>query len=240
MAGFRPTGNNGSCTDQYFQPGDTMLDNGAPVIYTANAAGTLAASALIAGFVYRAGTGGGAGFSDALDSAQNIITALASGANNGIPMVAPGSGFTVRVINGTAFTQTITAGTGITINAAGAGATVTLATQTFRDLLFVVNAIQQSLLINSITGSGSASVTFALATGQSSLPIGPSQQADNITPGAVVTGTGMAAGTTVIGVTQGQGGIIGVTLSGTATATGTTGLTFGSSITAYNAGSGTW
>jgi hypothetical protein len=67
------------------------------------------------------------------------------------------------------------------------------------------------------------------------LPMGAADnpQGISITPGQIVTGTGINAGTTVLGVTQGPGGVTGVTLSANATATSAAGgvpLTFSPNI----------
>jgi hypothetical protein len=59
--------------------------------------------------------------------------------------------------------------------------------------------------------------------------MGSDPRAVNITPGMTVSGTGITAGTRVLGVTQGQGGVTGVTLDANATATSAAGgvaLTF--------------
>lgn len=67
--------------------------------------GTLTAAGLVGGAIVR--TGPVAAFSDATDSAVNIIAAL--------PGVVVGSSFNILVKNATAFTQTITAGAGVTL-----------------------------------------------------------------------------------------------------------------------------
>jgi hypothetical protein len=93
-------------------------------------------------------------------------------------------------------------------------------------------------ILSCATTNASAVVTFNLAPGMVSLPIGPSVQGTNITPGATVSGTGITAGTTVLGVTQGVGGITGVTLSANATATNNpVALTFGPTVKIDSLGS---
>lgn len=67
--------------------------------------GTLTAAGLVGGEIVR--TGPVAAFSDATDTAANIIAAL--------PGVVVGSSFNILIKNATAYTQTITAGTGVTL-----------------------------------------------------------------------------------------------------------------------------
>lgn len=67
--------------------------------------GTLTAAGLVGGEIVR--TGPVANFSDATDSAVNIIAAL--------PGTVVGSSFSILIKNATAFTQTITAGVGVTL-----------------------------------------------------------------------------------------------------------------------------
>lgn len=67
--------------------------------------GTLTAAGLVGGEILRSGPT--AAFSDATDSAANIIAAL--------PGSVVGSSFNILIKNSTAFTQTITAGAGVTL-----------------------------------------------------------------------------------------------------------------------------
>lgn len=81
---------------------------GAPFVVTAittTVGGTLTAAGLVGGEIVR--TGPTAVFSDATDSAAAIIAAL--------PGAVVGSSFNVLIKNATAFTQTITAGSGVTL-----------------------------------------------------------------------------------------------------------------------------
>lgn len=81
---------------------------GAPFIVTPITTvgnGTLTAAGLVGGEIVRSGPV--AAFSDATDTAVNIIAAL--------PGAVVGSSFSILIKNSTAFTQTITAGTGVTL-----------------------------------------------------------------------------------------------------------------------------
>ena len=71
-------------------------------------AGTLTAAAIVGRVITRGGSQSGTPFSDATDTAAAIITAL--GAN-----AAVGESFKITLVNNTNATQTITAGTGVTL-----------------------------------------------------------------------------------------------------------------------------
>ena len=238
MAGFRPIGNNGCAPNTYINPGDTLLTPDTPTVVASATTTVLVAAALVAGVLVRTGATGGA-IADTFDTANNIINALASNANFGIPMVEPGVSFKVRLINTTANIDTVaaTAGSGIILSTGGTN-NYAVAVGGWKDFLLTINAVQPATSANGSTTNGSPAVTFTLAAGQTALPIGPSQYADNLQVGATVTGTGIPNGTTVLGLTYGQGGIIGVTLSANATATGATQLTFSSTITVTSLGGG--
>ncbi|CAN5950698.1 unnamed protein product [Sphagnum jensenii] len=236
MAGARPLVNNGSPTAQLLQPGDTLIGSDVPLSISSTTGTTIAATSLLGGVLVRNGSTS-ANFTDTLDTAANILLALSGGNDNNQAVVTAGSSFQLRLINTTGYTETVAAGTGVTLNSgASSGGTFTIATNGWRDLLFVVNSTQPTYALQSTTTSASTSVTFVLAPNQVALPIGPSAYAVNLQNGAAVTGTGIASGTTVAGITQGQGGVTGVTLSGTATATGTVALTFGPSVAVYDIG----
>jgi len=70
-------------------------------------AGTLTAAALVGGQILR--TGSTANYTDTTDTAANIIAAL--------PSATVGDSFFVRIKNATAFTETLAAGTGVTLPA---------------------------------------------------------------------------------------------------------------------------
>jgi len=96
-------------------------------------------------------------------------------------------------------------------------------------LMTVLNASPQiTLTLN--TTNGSPTTTFVFPSGTTAWPIGPSPIASNITPGMTVSGTGITAGTRVLSVQQGPGGITGVTLDANATATGSASIIFSPTI----------
>ncbi|CAN5950080.1 unnamed protein product [Sphagnum jensenii] len=218
------------------QIGDTLMLGEFVTTVSTVGGTTISANQLIDNIVTRTGAQAAA-FTDTFDSSTNVILALSGGTNNNNPNVGPGSSFRLRLLNNTTggFTETITLGSGML---QGIG-TFTIAAGSWREFLFTILSAQTSLSLNSTTTNGSASVLFQLQTGQLSLPIGPAFNSDNIMPGCSVSGTNIPTGTTVLGVTQGQGGILGVTLSANATGSGTQQLTFAPYIKVDSIGGGT-
>lgn len=217
-------------------PGDILAGGEsltAGAISTAGA-GTLTGAAIATGIINR--TGPGAGYTDTTDTAANILTALAG--NAPANSIVHGNTFRLLFVNTVAFAMTFAAGAGVV---AGSG-TLNVAASTWREYLFTILNAQAPVMIQSNTTNASAVVTFVLPVGMSSLPIGSNIPSWNIMPGASVTGTGIPAGATVASVTQGQGGITGITLSANATATSAAGgvpLTFGPTIRVDGLRSGT-
>lgn len=205
-------------------PGD-LLAGGESILagsISTAGAGTWNGAAIATGIIRR--TGPGAGYTDTTDTAVNILAALAG--NAPANPVKPGTSFRMLFLNTVAQAMTFAAGDGVV---AGTG-TLNCAASVWREYLFTVLNASPPVTVQSNTTNLSTTVTFVLPPNMASLPIGPNIPSWNITPGMGVTGTGIAAGTYVAGVTQGQGGIVGVTLSANATATsaaGGTPLVFG-------------
>ena len=232
-----PTCRGPAAFERSYQPGDILglgesMTNG--LLSTAGA-GTWTGPLIATGLIRR--TGPVAGFTDTTDTSTNIINALIGNSAAGPGYV--GISFRMRFINTVAQALTFAAGTGVVV---GLG-TLNVAASLWRDYLWTILNSSPQVIVACNTTNASAVVTFALPTGQSSLPIGPNPLSVNITPGMTVSGTGITAGTTVLGVTQGVGGIIGVTLSANATATSTVGsppaLTFMPTVLVDSIGSGT-
>lgn len=193
--------------------GENILAGG---ISTAGA-GTWTGAAIATGIIRR--TGPGAGYTDTTDTATNILAALAG--NNPANPVKPGTSFRLLFLNTVAQAMTFAAGQGVV---AGTG-NLNAAASVWREYLLTVLNASPAVPVQSNTTNLSTAVTFVLPPNMASLPIGPNIPSWNITPGMDVSGTGISAGTYVAGVTQGQGGIIGVTLSAAATATSAAGGT---------------
>lgn len=215
MPGFRPLGLASDVTGREIMPGDTLLGGEAKADVTTVGAGTWPAAAIVGGILRR--TGPVAGYADTTDTADNIIAALAG--NGPAANVVPGSSWHFTFINTVAFAMTLTLGTGVQT---GFG-TINCALSLVREyLVTVINATRQSSQ-NCTTTNGSTTINFVLPAGMSSLPIGPAANAVNITPGQLVTGTGIAANTKVAQLIYGVGGVTGVVLDTAATATNAVG-----------------
>lgn len=228
----RLVGYRGSPNPEYLNQGDVAGFAEVIATLTTAGAGTITAAMLASGILNR--TGPGAGFTDTTDSAVNILAAI--GGNLNAPIVQAGTTWRFRYINTVAFAMTFAAGTGVV---AGIG-TLNVAASLTRDYLLTVLSTQVPVTLQSNTTNASAVVTFVLPPGTSGFKIGPDPLAVNIQTGATVSGTGITAGTTVIGITVSQAGLTGVTLSANATATsvaGGTPLTFGPTIKMDSLGS---
>lgn len=218
------------------QPGDTPLlaESLLPAVASV-AAVTITAAEIVSGLIYR--TGPTAGYADVWDTAANIVSALQG--NGFAPDALPGSSFRVRFFSSVAFANTLTYGAGLV---AGTGV-LTVSASSWRDFLFTLKNTQPLFTASANTTSGSAAVTFFFPSGKGVYQYpGTGNNQNWVTTGATVTGTGIPAGTTVLGVTEGVGGFTGVTLSANATATsvaGGTPLTFGPTISIDSLGSGT-
>lgn len=173
--------------------------------------GTWLGANIATGIIRRSGPA--AGYTDTTDTSTNILAALAGNAN--ATECQPGVTFRLLFQNTVAQAMTLAAGVGVAL---GTGVTTTAASLG-REYLFTILNASTALLMNCVTTNGSALVTFVLPPGMAAFPIGPLLTATNITPGMVISGTGITAGTKVLGVTQGVGGITGVTMDANATAT---------------------
>lgn len=209
----------GNATPAMQSPGDILgtdenLLNG---LLATNGAGIWTGALIANGLIRR--TVVGAGYTDTTDSSTNIIAALA-GNNAGGAIVEPGTSFRLLFQNTIAQAMTWAAGAGVL---AGTG-TLDTAASLVREYLVTVLNSSPAVTLNSNTTNGNKVITFNFPTGTVSWPIGPSAQAVNITPGMLVSGTGITAGTKVLGVTLGVGGITGVTTDTNSTATSSGGV----------------
>lgn len=100
---------------------------------------TISAGMIVAGYTLRWGQGSSA--SDTLDTAANIVAA--------IPNCVAGTAFVWRYGNQGAFTQTLTAGTGITLNG-----TATVAAGTWREFFGYVSSMSPAAIVMTNIGSG--------------------------------------------------------------------------------------
>lgn len=228
MSGLRLTGMRGDVIDSMIQAGDVVLSGESltPGILTTVGAGVMTGAAIASGFIVRSASGGAV--TDTTDTSTNILAALSG--NSPGPVVSPGSTFRFRYINKVASIITFAAGVGVIAGAAGS-AVLNIAASQVREFLITILNATPAVTLQANTTNASAVITFVLPSGMTAWPLGGqgNPQGITITPGMTASGAGVTAGTTVLGVTYGQGGITGVTLSANATATsvaGGTPLTF--------------
>lgn len=233
MAGIRPLGiSSVSAGPNGFQIGDTLL-LGESYSAGANAtvgAATLTGAQLVTGIIAR--TGSAAAYTDTIDSAANIIAALAG--NGYAPETLQGSSFRCRILNTVAFIQSLSFPNGVV---SGSGVLANAASS-FRDYLFTILNPGPVYTVGANTHS-SVNVDFVLPLGLIAFPVGPNPSALNISPGMTVSGPGVTAGQTVVNVVYGQGGITGVVLSAASSSTvANAALVFGPTVRVDGIGSG--
>lgn len=192
------------------QPGDIVATQDVVNSLTTAGAGSISGALLSSTIINRTGPTGAV--NDTLDTAANIIAALAT--------AGLGDSYRVRYVNNVAFAITLAA-------QANTGVTVTNP---------VVNASSVKDFLVQITNPTPTSIAAAATTNGSAVITGMSlAQTSAVTPGQQVSGTGIAGGTTVLSVQPG----VGVTLSANATATNAlTALTFNPTVTILGIGQG--
>lgn len=208
-------------------PGDIVIYG--EVIATNSTVGASTLSALQIGSGILSRSGSTANYTDTTDTAANIITQMIGNYNYNTSSTAglssgqavqPGSTFRFKYINTVAFTATIAAGTGVTL---GTNATTVNASSVKEFLITITNGTPAQTF-NANTTSGSALISNLNQF-----------QTSQLSAGMLVTGTGIAANTTVLSVQSG----VGVTLSANATATNTgTALTFSPTVLFNSLGQG--
>lgn len=220
--------------ERLFVPGDFVLA-GENILAGAIAtvgAGTWTGAAIATGIIRR--TGPVAGYTDTTDTATNIMAAIGGNQINPVPI--PGSTFRMLLLNTVAQALTFAAGTGVV---AGTG-TLNVAASLWREYLWTVLNTGPTFSLSCSITNASPTVLFNLPQQATSLPMGSTFGGVNVTPGMTVSGTGITAGTLVLGLTLGQGGILGVTLNANATATASSVLlTFGPTLQIDSLRSGT-
>lgn len=178
------------------QAGDIVMSQLRMVNNTTVGAATFTVNGVLNGIINRSGPV--AGYIDTLPSAAQLIAASGMSA---------GDSFNLIVRNTVAFAQTLAAGTGIVL-----GVLTGSAASSVRQYLLTVLAIgtEQILQVSSINASN---LLLGLTPAQAVI----------IQPGQGVTGVGIPALTTVVGINSNTGVI---TMSAAATATGTVAGTF--------------
>lgn len=217
------------------QQGDTLLlgKNLLGGLLTTVGAGTWTAAQIAAGIITRTGPVGG--YTDTIDSADNIIAALGG---NGSADVTQGTTFEVTFINTVAQAMTLAAGTGITLDTINGTGVVNCAASLARTYLFTINNASRLTVQQMNYLTTTKVLNFNLTTGQVARALAASNGGGlAITPGMIVSGTSITAGTKVVGLIMGQGGITGVTVDTNTTGTQTNdSVTFSPSITVSSLG----
>lgn len=207
----RPLGLDAGIT-RPFSDGDVMDSRDRIATLTTVGAGSITAAMIASAILSRTGPVGG--FTDTVDTAQNIVNAFSGNTNSVIsgvtfgnlfvPANVPQQGATWRwlYINGVAqaLTLAVTLNGGVIL-----GTNTALAASLWREYLWtIVNATTSSTVVASFTNA--SAVVTGLTTAQTNL----------ITPGQVVSSVGnVTAGTTVLSVQAG----VGFTMSANALAT---------------------
>lgn len=193
------------------QQGDLIANSEAILPVTSTAvAFQLTGSALASGIISRSGPA--AAYADIFPTPVDLLSALLNNVYVGGGAVSPIGiqqflSFRLRFINSVAFANTLTAPTGVTLG----GVTAISASSVKDYLVTITNGAPQVIYSGNVT-SGSAVLSNFFQTAMT-----------NITIGALVSGTGIPAGATVIGIGNNNS----ITLSANATATTVnTALTF--------------
>lgn len=237
MAGVKAMGARASeFPAQLVQQGDVLLlgENLAGGVLTTVGAGTWTAALIAAGIITRSGPVGG--YTDTTDSADSIIAALAG--NDAAANLAQGSTFRLTFINTVAQAMTLAAGTGVTLDTTNGSGVVNCAASLVREYLVTVNNASRAVTQQMNYLTTTKILNFNLSSGEASKPLRASNGVGlAITPGMIVSGTSITAGTKVVGLLMGQGGITGVTVDTNTTGTQTNdAVTFSPSITISSLG----
>lgn len=215
---FRSSGIRGIVDDR-IQPGDLPATGVSIASITTAGSGTLTGAAIASGIVAR--TGPGAGFTDTTESAWSIIQAL----TGGFPAadVVQGISFFFTYQNKVAQAMTFAGGAGVTL-----GSNVNVAASAVRDYLVTILNSTAPVTLSSGTTNGNKIITFntPIQTGTQETSNANTKGYGTITPGMVISGTGITAGTKVVGLTMGDQArglssnfIVGVTTDTNSTAT---------------------
>lgn len=206
-----PEGRDGNGFERQLTPGDVLAGGDIFSLVTDTGGVVWPAAAIASGLIVLSGAAGGV--TDTTDTAANIITALSG--NGQFPNVIPGTTFRLTVIQKAAQAVTFAAGVGV-ISGTGGSAVKNITASTWREYLITILNVIKPVTIVCTNLNASKILTFVLPAGIAAIPfLGSNGNLGSLADlvGASVTGTNMAAAPVrVTGVTQGQGGVIGVTI----------------------------
>lgn len=186
-------------------PGEMLMDQKKRYLVAGAGTQPIPAEAILAGIVVRTGPVGA--YADTFPAADAILAAC--------PALDVGDSFEFLFDNSAqAQANTPTGGTGITL--VNGGVTASL----IKRFMVTCLAAGRTVILQGVTTNASATLSLA---GQGVSASQAARLAQQLQPGMTVTGTGIQASTTILGVNSVTGT---VTLSLTANATGTAGITF--------------
>lgn len=226
MALLRMLGKSGDGLERLIHSGD-LIAGGQNLVagaLTTVGAGTILGAMIASGVITR--TGPVAGFTDTTDTADAILKALSAAGVN----AEPGITFDMLYVNTVAQALTMAAGRGVTLDTTNGTGVLTNAGSLVRKYLWTILNSSPEVNYPCSLVTGTKVITFTLPPNAVALPLQGSNGASgvmSVTPGMIVSGTGITAGTKVLGITQGQGGATGlITDTNNASTQALTNLTF--------------
>lgn len=212
----RPIFARGGLMADKLAPGDLLASGRSLQPLTTAGNGTLTGALFAAGIITRTGPAGV--YSDTTDTAWNIIQALAG--NSPAVDQEPGVTFELTIQNGVAFALTMLAGAGVTL-----GANTAIAASLVRDYLVTLLNTTAPVTLSCGTTNGNKVITFDNQVQMGTFDNTQNRGYGTVTPGMVISGAGITAGTKVVGLTFGaQNYLTGVTTDTNSTATAATGV----------------
>lgn len=182
------------------------------------------AAALVNNLTIIASTAALAATTATLDSSQNIIAALAAAQSAQQAELLPGNTFRFEIMNRLTAALTIALGSGVQLGTLNSANGLSVSAGFTREYVATLNSVSPSVATNMTYTTASAIATFVLGINQTAVGINSRDVGNFPVPGQVITNApaGLtAAGITVVGFVQGQGGITGLTLSSVPTAAST-------------------
>lgn len=240
MSLARPLVDRNEVINDVLYPGDILAGGESALAGTLATvgSGTWTGSAIATGIIYRTGPTGS--YTDTTDTAANILAALQGTA--AAPDFVPGITFRLLFQNSVAQTHTFAGGVGVTTG----NGVVNASASTWREYLVTIlngspiqtyqmtgNSGFPGLYFGYGVGTGGAAptttVTLPFVGSNGLFPVAGG--VFSATPGAICTaGTNVASNATITGLINGQGGLIGVTMSSNNTGAVNGAVTFGPNV----------
>lgn len=215
MTSMRPQGRVDGLVREFY-PGDLMVLGeaiNAGVLSQTATAFSIPAAQIATGILVIKSTGAVAAATGTLDSASNILAAIA-GVQSPSDLV-PGNTFRLDILNLLTAQLTIALSSGVLAGTVNSANLLTISAGYNREYLATVINNQPACAFNMTYTSGTA-LSFVLLPNQTAIGINSRDYGNFPTPGMTITNapTGItAAGIYVTGLVMGQGGITGVNIS---------------------------